>query len=202
MAAPRGRRIDEIGEESRRRILDAAEELFAEKGFEKTSFVDIAHRSGISRGSIPWHFKNKDGLLMAVAERAIARGIPAGQLAAEVASPRRLLDQVGQMMKEHDTTLLYMVLNEILAGDSPLREQYVEFFRRRRGGTADWIQACPAPATPGTRAEVDVLAAVINSALLGLHLQWTLDPAGVDYDAAVELLGRLTEKELGLAPDR
>jgi TetR/AcrR family acrAB operon transcriptional repressor len=38
------RRIDEIGEESRRRILDAAEELFAEKGFDKTSFVDIATR--------------------------------------------------------------------------------------------------------------------------------------------------------------
>lgn len=69
------RRIDEIGEESRRRILDAAEELFAERGFDRTSFVDISERSGISRGSLPWHFKNKDGLVVAVFERAIDRVI-------------------------------------------------------------------------------------------------------------------------------
>ena len=75
--SPGPRRIDEIGEESRRRILDAAEELFAERGFDRTSFVDIAKRSGISRGSIPWHFKNKDGLVMAVVERAVERIWPA-----------------------------------------------------------------------------------------------------------------------------
>jgi TetR/AcrR family transcriptional regulator, acrAB operon repressor len=31
-ASVRPRRVDEIGEESRRRILDAAEELFADRG--------------------------------------------------------------------------------------------------------------------------------------------------------------------------
>ncbi|MFE2383795.1 TetR/AcrR family transcriptional regulator [Streptomyces misionensis] len=51
------RRIDEIGDESRRRILDAAEELFSEFGFDSTSIAGTAERSGISRapsrGNVP-----------------------------------------------------------------------------------------------------------------------------------------------------
>lgn len=39
MSSPKRRRIDEIGEESRRRILDAAEELFGERGFDSSTVV-------------------------------------------------------------------------------------------------------------------------------------------------------------------
>ena len=63
------RRMSEIGDESRQRVLDAAEELFLEKGFEETTVVDIGKRAGISHGSIPWHFGNKAGILYAVVVR-------------------------------------------------------------------------------------------------------------------------------------
>ena len=65
---PKGR-ITEIGDESRQRILDAAEKLFLEKGYDGTTIVDVGKLSGISYGSIPWHFENKKGLLMAVVTR-------------------------------------------------------------------------------------------------------------------------------------
>ena len=63
------RRMNEIGDESRQRLLDAAEELFLEKGFEETTVVEIGKRAGISHGSIPWHFGNKAGILYAVVVR-------------------------------------------------------------------------------------------------------------------------------------
>lgn len=63
------RRMSEIGDESRQRLLDAAEELFLEKGFEATTVVEIGQRAGISHGSIPWHFGNKAGILYAVVVR-------------------------------------------------------------------------------------------------------------------------------------
>jgi hypothetical protein len=59
-------RADQL--ESRSISISAVAELSAEKGFCNTTFVDIAERSGISRGSIPWHFGNKAGLLKAVVE--------------------------------------------------------------------------------------------------------------------------------------
>jgi AcrR family transcriptional regulator len=57
--------------ESRELILAAAAELFAGKGYRQTTFVYAAMRSGISRGSIPWHFGSKEGLLLAVLERSM-----------------------------------------------------------------------------------------------------------------------------------
>lgn len=65
---PKGR-MTEIGEESRQRILDAAEKLFLEKGYNGTTIVEVGKLSGISYGSIPWHFENKKGLLLAVVRR-------------------------------------------------------------------------------------------------------------------------------------
>ena len=63
------RRVTEGGEESRQKILDAAEELFLECGYDKTTLNAVGKRCGISYGSIPWHFGNKAGLLFAVVQR-------------------------------------------------------------------------------------------------------------------------------------
>jgi len=53
MADPSSKkRMSEIGDESRTRILDAAETLFLEKGYERTTLVDVGKLAGISYGSI------------------------------------------------------------------------------------------------------------------------------------------------------
>lgn len=55
-------------EESRPKILQAAFEAFAEKGYSKTSMDDIVKRSGLSKGTLYWHFKNKQELFLATVE--------------------------------------------------------------------------------------------------------------------------------------
>lgn len=52
--------------DTRTQILTAAFESFAERGYDKTSMDDIVRRSGLSKGSLYWHFKNKHDLLLAV----------------------------------------------------------------------------------------------------------------------------------------
>ena len=49
-----------------RRILEAAYEVFAEKGYRGSSMREIAERSGIKAGSIYNHFKNKEEIFEAV----------------------------------------------------------------------------------------------------------------------------------------
>jgi TetR/AcrR family transcriptional regulator len=53
------------------RILDTAEDAFAEKGYDATSLGDIASRVGISGPGIYKHFKNKRDLYEAVLARLI-----------------------------------------------------------------------------------------------------------------------------------
>jgi len=53
----------------RTEILDAAQKLFNEKGFEKTTMQEIADFIGIGKGSVYLDFKNKDEIYVAIAER-------------------------------------------------------------------------------------------------------------------------------------
>jgi len=54
---------------ARERILDAADALFGELGFDAASTREIAERSGVNKALIHYHFENKDGLLVQVLDR-------------------------------------------------------------------------------------------------------------------------------------
>lgn len=54
-------------------IVEKADALFYEGGFEATSFADIAAVMGISRGNFYHHFKTKDEILDAVIARRMAQ---------------------------------------------------------------------------------------------------------------------------------
>ena len=53
-------------------IVEAADQLFYQQGFEHTSFANIAQVVNISRGNFYYHFKSKDDILDAVIERRLA----------------------------------------------------------------------------------------------------------------------------------
>ena len=54
---------------ARARLLDAAAEVFAERGFRNGSTAEIAQRAGISSAQVFYYFPNKEALLTAVLER-------------------------------------------------------------------------------------------------------------------------------------
>lgn len=58
---------------TRDRIVEAADALFYQRGFEKTSFSDIADAVHLSRGNFYYHFKTKDEILVAVIALRSAR---------------------------------------------------------------------------------------------------------------------------------
>ncbi|MEY3868741.1 MAG: hypothetical protein RLZZ338_2632 [Cyanobacteriota bacterium] len=53
--------------ETKKRILDAAQKLFARKGYEGTTTRELAHEAGVAEGTIFRHFPNKKAILVEVA---------------------------------------------------------------------------------------------------------------------------------------
>ena len=53
------------------RILDAAERLFAEKGFAQTSLRDITAEAGVNLAAVNYHFQSKEHLIAAVFDRRV-----------------------------------------------------------------------------------------------------------------------------------
>jgi len=54
---------------AREKILEAADRLFGEQGFDATTTREIAAASGVNKALIHYHFKSKDALLEAVLDR-------------------------------------------------------------------------------------------------------------------------------------
>ena len=59
-------------ERSRTAILDAAERLFAEQGYEATSLTQVGAAAGVSRGTPGYFFRSKAELYQAVLDRSFA----------------------------------------------------------------------------------------------------------------------------------
>jgi AcrR family transcriptional regulator len=86
----RQRRAD--GELSRNRIIDAAAEIAAERGYEGTGVAAVSAKCGLPASSIYWHFKDKDDLIAAVIERSFEHWLKVWQLPEDVVARDRLIE--------------------------------------------------------------------------------------------------------------
>jgi len=59
------------GQNNRARIIEAADQLFHKRGYNQTSFSDIADITGIPRGNFYYYFKTKDDILAAVVDARV-----------------------------------------------------------------------------------------------------------------------------------
>ena len=67
------RRRKEDAQKTRARILASALSLFAKKGYEYTTFTDIAARLKMTKGAVYWHFASKEALLEELVRLALEK---------------------------------------------------------------------------------------------------------------------------------
>ena len=65
------RKTKEDAEQTYAALLDAAEQVFYDKGVAQTTLNDIAAAAGMTRGAIYWHFKDKADVLQALFKQAM-----------------------------------------------------------------------------------------------------------------------------------
>jgi AcrR family transcriptional regulator len=58
-------RVTPRAEDTRRKIYDAAMEMFREKGFDETTMRDIAAKAGVALGGTYYYFSSKDAIVLA-----------------------------------------------------------------------------------------------------------------------------------------
>jgi AcrR family transcriptional regulator len=80
--------MDEGSKGTRDRILDAALDLFVEKGYDKASLRELAEKMGFTKAALYYHFPSKADILMALHERM--HGILDGPLAVLDSGPQTL----------------------------------------------------------------------------------------------------------------
>lgn len=73
----------EGAQETKHVVLNAAEVLFQEKGYDATSTNDILKKTGIARGTLYHHFTNKEAIMDGVVDRTNNKLIKAAQRVAD-----------------------------------------------------------------------------------------------------------------------
>lgn len=66
-------RITKDPEVRRNELMDVAEQLFAENGYDRTSPSDIIRKAGIAQGTFYYYFKSRDDLIQALIARYLER---------------------------------------------------------------------------------------------------------------------------------
>ena len=180
----KGRALTPQGASSREKILDAAVELIAERGYSATSVDALCRRAGIVKTALYWHFGSKEGLLAAVIDRVASAwidelrstvsraGEPRERLAVALAGMRRIVEQRPELLR-----LLLSVLLERAEGDDETRAALQRAFLRARRAIVETIEAT----TPGVR-DPDLIAHTIVSLMQGALLLRLADPEGTDLD--------------------
>ncbi|MBO6536559.1 MAG: TetR/AcrR family transcriptional regulator [Balneolaceae bacterium] len=120
----------EIREQSRQQIIDAAFELFAETGYQKTSIAAISKKAGISKGLIYHYFESKEDVLIGIFEMLTAMGdqiIDAGQEKSPKEHLKEVITQTFTFI-EHQYGLGKLMISLALQPDAlePLKAQIRE----------------------------------------------------------------------------
>ena len=107
-------RIVKEAAQRRNEILDVAERLFCTNGYDNTSTNDILVEIGIARGTLYYHFKNKEDILDAMIDRILDETIrKAGKIALDTSVPvlERLTKTV--LAANVDTKTGNMILEQV-----------------------------------------------------------------------------------------
>jgi AcrR family transcriptional regulator len=153
---------------ARERILVAAEELFAEFGFDATPTSKIAARAGVPKGLVHYYFQRKPDLLTALVERLPDERVdPTGIVVPGdvAASLRRLVAELDARMRAS------YLLSHLLWREADTHTAVRDALQERFGKVVDQIRAVIMAAGMGSLpvAAVDTASGVLALAVSYRH---------------------------------
>lgn len=177
---------------TRRKLLDAAREVFVERGFHGASLDAVAERAGFTKGAVYSRFASKADLFLALLEERIDQSLAAiramagsGAVEGDLEATTAFWDEI--LRTELDWTLLVLEFRVHVARNPDLNRRYAALHRRFRDGIAEAIKAgfAAAGTTPARPAEdlADELLALSS----GSALERAADPGVLPVAAMTRL---------------
>ena len=176
----------------RQEILDAAIEVFAQRGADRTSLRAIAQEVGVTHAALIHHFGSLERLLVEVYQES-ARRLELAAPAQENISPIEMMRLSAQRnrgvpgMVQLYTALVASALEE---GHPAATMFATQRFAAIRASLVEQIRSQQEDGRIRADLDADQVAALVIAASDGLQTQWLLDP-DVDQVGALALLDRL-----------
>jgi TetR/AcrR family acrAB operon transcriptional repressor len=203
------RRTKEEAQETRNRLLDAAEVLFQAQGVSQTSLQQIAHQAGATRGAIYWHFKDKAALFNAMMERvrlpleAEVAKVALGDVADPMEDVERMMIEALKLMTtDMQVRRVFDIASHKVEYTHDMESVQQRHLAVRNACVIDFEKAMVAEARRARqRLPIPVAAAAqgLHALVSGLIQNWLLDPAAFDLVATGRQVFRVYLIGLGFA---
>jgi AcrR family transcriptional regulator len=193
LGAPRRAPQTAQGAASRERLLAAAIELIAERGFAASSVDALCRRAGVVKTALYWHFGSKEGLLAAAVERvagtwideiheaASRGGDPLERLDLALTGMRRLVEERPEILR-----LLVAVASERAEHDPATQARLRAVFERAQGA----IVAGMDEALGVHLGDADLVAETLLALVQAASFRRLLRPEATDLDRFFEHVRR------------
>jgi AcrR family transcriptional regulator len=191
-----GRTREEKRAANRQRLLDAALEVFSERGYHAATIEEIAAEAGLSNGAVYYNFRNKEDLFLALFDQRIQARIAAVErtFGAGTAGDEETVTQVESAamhgVRDIDNPKEWAMFFEFVAHAArapAFRREFRKRARRLRAAFARAIERQTAELGSQLALPPEQVAVAIAALTQGLAVQRVTD-AGAVPD---ELLGQL-----------
>ncbi|WP_433337981.1 TetR/AcrR family transcriptional regulator [Spirillospora sp. CA-294931] len=176
--------------DARTRILDAAETLFADRGYDATSTARLARHAKVPKGLVFHYFPQKIDVLVAlVDERTLVEELPEDAVAALPGDPAATLSELAR----HSPLRASPAMRRILFREADTHTSVRERLGRLNGevfGRARRALALALPGSRGDQARLEVAATTFAAVLIYQENLSQLTGEHVDPDAVADLIAR------------
>lgn len=175
-------------EGTRRRLIDAAAEVIAERGFHAASLMEVASRAGLTTGAVYSNFRSKEDLFLAVI-REMAMPLDLGSetdpLWQRLTRAAVLAVQSVDLPASRRLFRLQLEFALLALQDQAVSQTLVDDLHADRGEMTMFLEASDAVVPlPEFKPAPDQLATVVIAALQGLQQHRFIDPASVSEELA------------------
>lgn len=177
-------------QETHDRLLDAAENVFNDKGVSSTTLNDIAEAAGVTRGAIYWHFRNKTDLFNAMINRV---RLPIRDMIEEIADETtedplgRLSETTAFLMKQivddpHYRKVMNILFHkcEYTEAASDIRQYHQDWVTRGRSTVIRVLENARQKGQLPEDVDVNLAGLTLHVVFNGLLNSWLLMPGGFD----------------------
>jgi AcrR family transcriptional regulator len=177
-------------------LLDAAGQVFAERGFHGATLDDVAATAGVSKGALYHYFDSKEAVFLALLRERLGAGLAdvAAVVAERGTGSAEMASAAETFLRRVTRDPRWMpLLLEFLAYGSrepAARQGVVEnFLRPARERVADLIRDTTPELQGASALSADELGLVIAALINGLAIERTFEPRTVPKDLLPKLLG-------------
>jgi len=187
----------------RRRLLDAALEVFAERGFDTANLDQVAAAAGLSKGAIYSNFTSKDDLFYAMMTEQVLLRVASvrSALAARTVDPHRPQDlrDIGDLLTEafsgqREWRLVFLDFWRRAVRDEDVRARFIAHRRTIRDAIAESVQQFLGGDPPAGDFTVDDAVTVVLALSNGLAIEQYVDSSTVSDDLFGRVLVQLSRQ--------